>query len=101
MRILFMGFLDSDTILCGMRTIIPNTEMQRANINAQSGRLNPDSPPAMTRKGGPSSAAIQTARRHFFGVVGSSVFSRIKKVIRTGTIVMASKEDDAMANVFV
>ncbi len=67
----------------------------------QSGRFNPARPPATTSSGGPAVAAIQIFSRRPFFVAGSNVSSRMKNVISTGTMVIASTAEAAMAKVLV
>ena len=96
-----MGFLASDTILWGTRTTSPNKETPREANRAHSGSSNPSMPPAITSNGGPANDAIHMATLRVLVIFGDNVLSLMKKVMSTGTIVMAKIDEAAMAKVLV
>jgi hypothetical protein len=95
------GFRASPRILWGMRHMIAKAERPSAATRPQSGILIPERPKAITRRGGPATETIQIPILLHFSVLGSKAFSLIKKVIRTGIMVIARTDDEAIANVFV
>ena len=98
------GLRFSGMIFCGTRQTTAKIETAMAAASAQSGgcqfnREGPARPITATRRGGPATAASQVIRRRLRVVDGSKALSRMKKVINTGTMVIATSEEAAMANV--
>ena len=78
-----------------------NNETAKAATRDQSGRCSPAVPHAVTRRGAPAAARIQKKIRLPRVVSGEKVLSRTKKVMSTGTMVMANTAAAAKANVLV
>ena len=69
--------------------MIAKAEIISAAVKAQSGISISAMPHTATRSGGPITEPIQTSVRRFLVVFESTIFSRIKNVISTGTMVTA------------